>query len=506
MKLFYKLSLILTIIFGLITFAQSETSWITKKKDNTENTKKADKEKTSSWIKKKEVKENKKKLKEKIKESKSWITKKSKEKANDIKNKLKKHKKIEDLPSAEFYFAAIIVPNEDEEAEYIYGYVNSDKKSKLFKFNNQSYHSKSDGIAYYENKKNRCEVDSQIGAIGSQMMGEVILQCKNGIQMSGGFRQIGSIGKGDGVTSKGNDVEFEFYTSKSEAIAKFYDYKKFDTMFAQNNETLIERNIPKKQNKKILLKPNGKYYALLIGNSIYDDKGWDQLVSPVNDIAAIKKVLDKSYKFEEIITVENGTKKEIFNAFKKLSKLTTTNDYVLIYYSGHGEVKAQQAYWIPKDGSADWGNGDWININELNIFLTEIKAHHLAVMVDSCYVGGKFKGTNVLDLKDNNDRKILNDNLNDNLNLRSRTVLSSGSTGRVSDTVAGSNNSRFALSFLNTLQFAERESIPLNMQKVALNVKAAFAGNYNQKPYYYYPDTWQHGGGDFIFIPKQNLQ
>ena len=187
-------------------------------------------------------------------------------------------------------------------------------------------------------------------------------------------------------------------------------------------------------------------------------------------------------------------------------KLTTTNDYVLIYYSGHGEVKAQQAYWIPKDGSADWGNGDWINISELNIFLTEIKAHHLAVMVDSCYVGGKFKGTNVLDLKDDNDRKVINDNLNDNLNLRSRTVLSSGSTGRVSDTVAGSNNSRFALSFLNTLQFAERESIPLNMLSVALNVRAAFAGNYNQKPYYYYPDTWQHGGGDFIFIPKHNLQ
>ena len=62
-------------------------------------------------------------------------------------------------------------------------------------------------------------------------------------------------------------MEFEFYTSKSEAIAKFYDYKKFDTMFAQNNETLIERNIPKKQNKntfktkwKILCITNWKFY------------------------------------------------------------------------------------------------------------------------------------------------------------------------------------------------------------------------------------------------------
>ena len=44
------------------------------------------------------------------------------------------------------------------------------------------------------------------------------------------------------------------------------------------------------------------------------------------------------------------------------------------------------------------------------------------------------------------------------------------------------------------------------MVSIAMNVRAAFAGNYNQKPYYYHPDTWQHGGGDFIFIPKQNLR
>ena len=30
--------------------------------------------------------------------------------------------------------------------------------------------------------------------------------------------------------------------------------------------------------------------------------------------------------------VRDGTKREIFKAFQDLSKLTTTNDYVLIYY------------------------------------------------------------------------------------------------------------------------------------------------------------------------------
>ena len=106
------------ILLGLISFAQSETSWI-KKKDKIETVKKVEKEKTTSWIKKKEVKENKKKLKEKIKESKSWITKKSKEKVKDIKTKLKRHKSFEKLPKAEFYFAGYIEPLENEEVRYV---------------------------------------------------------------------------------------------------------------------------------------------------------------------------------------------------------------------------------------------------------------------------------------------------------------------------------------------------------------------------------------------------
>ena len=60
------------------------------------------------------------------------------------------------------------------------------------------------------------------------------------------------------------------------------------------------------------------------------------------------------------------------------------------------------------------------------------------------------------------------------------------------------NNSQFALAFINILTVADRESVPLNMINIAINVRNAFAGNFNQKPFYYHPDTWAHGGGDFI--------
>jgi hypothetical protein len=126
-------------------------------------------------------------------------------------------------------------------------------------------------------------------------------------------------------------------------------------------------------------------------------------------------------------------------------------------------------------------------------------------MVDSCYVGGKFKGSNILDLKED-EQAFITDHLRDDLNLRARIVLSSGSEGRVSDTAPNSKNSIFASTFLNNLRIAEKVSIPLTMTTLGFNVKRSFTGNPNQKPYYYHPDTWTHLGGDFIFIPKQNLQ
>ena len=109
-------------------------------------------------------KENKNKLKEKIKESKSWITKKSKEKIKEIKKNLKKHRNIDNLPKAELYFAAMIEPSENQETLYLYGYINSNKKSdesKKFKFNNTSYYSLNDGIVYFDDGKTSCQADAK---------------------------------------------------------------------------------------------------------------------------------------------------------------------------------------------------------------------------------------------------------------------------------------------------------------------------------------------------------
>jgi hypothetical protein len=470
-------SLLVIIFFSTITIhANSETSWITKKDSNKKKIVKETKTETSNWIKKKEVKENKKKLKEKIKESKSWITKKSKKKLKDIKDNLKKHKNIEDLPKAEFYFASVVKTNDGEDS-YIYGYVNSDKESATFNFNNKSYYKKSDGIAYFQDKENRCEVDSQIGSIGSQMMGEVVLQCKKGLKMTGGFRQLGEIGKGDGVTSNGDVVEFEFYTTKNKAIAKLEKYK--------NTELSTPRFAG--TNDNIDLKPTGKYYALLIGNSKYAN--WASLTSPVNDINEIETLLTKKYKFEKVITLKDSNRDKIFDAFDELSNLTTDNDYVLIYYAGHGDIKGNKSYWIPVDAKAKYSS-KWINIGDIENYLQDIPAHHLAVMVDSCYFSGFTKSSNQINdqVKSKYYKKLLMK--------RARLVLASGSNEPVEDTGKG-KHSIFGLSFIEAL----KSNDVISLGNIGRDIAFAHAG-LRQQPYYYTVNTWGHGGGDFIFIKK----
>ena len=66
----------------------------------------------------------------------------------------------------ELYFAAMIEPSEDQETIYLYGYINSDKKSdksEKFKFNNTYYYSLNDGIVYFDDGKTSCQADAKKG-------------------------------------------------------------------------------------------------------------------------------------------------------------------------------------------------------------------------------------------------------------------------------------------------------------------------------------------------------
>tara|TARA_B110000238_G_scaffold184822_1_gene212559 strand:+ start:227 stop:733 length:507 start_codon:yes stop_codon:yes gene_type:complete len=159
---------------------------------------------------------------------------------------------------------------------------------------------------------------------------------------------------------------------------RFFNQKKpSQSLLATAPKTNIEVN------------PDGKYYALLIGNAKYDN--WTSLSSPVNDINEIHKILKAKYKFDKVVKIPNATRSEIFKSLKNMRDLVTDNDYLLIYYAGHGEQDTQRAYWIPVDVDKEW-DPEWIDTVTITAAIQRISARHILLMIDSCYLGSSFKG------------------------------------------------------------------------------------------------------------------
>ena len=140
MQFIKKIISALTLLISLITFAQSETAWITKKKDKSKKVEKVEKKETvSSWIKKKKKKNKKefKKEKKKItKEVKTWLTKKTKDKYIPS---------INGLPEGAIYISGY---NELRDI-LIHGYVIPDTTSELI----NGFYKTSKGFVFFNDGK-----------------------------------------------------------------------------------------------------------------------------------------------------------------------------------------------------------------------------------------------------------------------------------------------------------------------------------------------------------------
>ena len=278
-------------------------------------------------------------------------------------------------------------------------------------------------------------MDITKGDVTSRVSGN----CSNGTKFRGIFSQSGNNGYGRAKSNKGQIFNFDFNSDikiASNKIKEFNKTKKNDGLLAASPKT------------SIVVKPEGKYYALIIANSKYDDKeNWSDLKSPSYDAKAIKKIFDKKYKFHDTWLIENASRGEIYEEFEKLKSVITDKDYLLIYYSGHGQTDINNvAYWIPKEGNDKYYT--WVNVNALTNTLEDIKAKHILFMIDSCYSGLTFKSQKILDKDLVNDKAVIEEALL----YYSRKVLTSG-TGkkRVLDAIPGENHSLFAKGFIKEL-------------------------------------------------------
>jgi len=96
---------------------------------------------------------------------------------------------------------------------------------------------------------------------------------------------------------------------------------------------------------------NGTKYALLIGINDYPpESGFDPLNGCLNDVQLMCELLVEQYAFPienvTILTDSNATYCEILLALQQLAQITTLNDIVVVYFSGHSIEPAKYEHYL----------------------------------------------------------------------------------------------------------------------------------------------------------------
>ncbi len=235
----------------------------------------------------------------------------------------------------------------------------------------------------------------------------------------------------------------------------------------------------------------GKYYALIIGVSDYNDPMIPDLDSlPVKDAINLSKVLIKNYTFEKenVMLLKNPTRRDIVIALDELSKKTTTTDNVLIFYAGHGHYEDENGigYWFPKDAEVS-NSSNWLYNNQLVDCIKKIKSLHTLLISDACFSGSIFKTRSV-------DLTKANDFIKKKYQLASRKAITSGTLKTVP------NVSVFIKYLLKNL--ADNKEEYLTSSQLFQSLEAPVGNNAPSVPQFGVIQNVGDEGGDFIFIRR----
>ena len=232
-------------------------------------------------------------------------------------------------------------------------------------------------------------------------------------------------------------------------------------------------------------------HLLIIGIDAYKN-GVRPLKNAVRDAEAFKAVLMERFQFTEAncITLinEQATKKAIIKAFDQLIDKLTTDDNLLLYFSGHGElidrVRTDKGYWIPADAVLN-ERDTYLPNDEIRDFFANLSAHHVFGIIDSCFSGS-------LLLRD------LGAAAKRYYNIPSRWVMTSGMKEPVMD--GSGEHSPFALSLLTQLRNYPEQAFSIS--ELWLQMREGIVTNAKQSPLCQPIHDAGHQGGEYFFLSK----
>ncbi len=161
----------------------------------------------------------------------------------------------------------------------------------------------------------------------------------------------------------------------------------------------VDRNLPRTLNK------NPDAIAVVIGNRDYTNPDVPSVDYALQDAAAMRKYLEKSYGFDptNILFVANATQADFNGIFgtnedhraRLFNLIKPDVSDVFIFYSGHGapDLQSEEAYFVPVDCDPSLVRFNGYAINTFYENLSKIPYKSMTVVIDACFSGASAKGT-----------------------------------------------------------------------------------------------------------------
>jgi hypothetical protein len=134
--------------------------------------------------------------------------------------------------------------------------------------------------------------------------------------------------------------------------------------------------------------PNGtpNYKALLIGIENYSSPTWNKNGSFVKDAEALEQVLISEYGFSTVETLynQNATRENIISELDKLVTKASEDDYILVFFGGHGIEVGKDGYWVPSDAKNEDVAG-LISNSLIREVIAKSSSKHILMLVDACF-------------------------------------------------------------------------------------------------------------------------
>ncbi|MBF0398245.1 MAG: SUMF1/EgtB/PvdO family nonheme iron enzyme [Desulfobacterales bacterium] len=260
---------------------------------------------------------------------------------------------------------------------------------------------------------------------------------------------------------------------------------------------------------------SGNYWALIIAIDNYQNVE-PKLKTCVRGAKDLKDILINKYGFKKgnIIELYNGnaTRKNIIKKIEELQNpaIVQTNDMVLIFYSGHGELRyrgmssfdaisTQQmeelkkfgsGYLIPFDAVSS-SIDTYIPNSQFRDLIKQINALHLLVISDSCF--------SVSLLEKEQTPNFRSNNLNEIYKSKSRLLLSSGLLQPVPDGSIVQDCSGHSTFTCYLLKYLKESKSSLRISELYHTLSIPVSNNSNQTPHLNCFRDMGHEYGEFIF-------